>query len=221
MKYIILLLTILTIGCTKEVLVENPINIDLQNQVTQLHNAISNLSATNLNLQSRVNLLESEASILEDNLTAHLMTIEDAQERIAFLQNAVDEYNIELERAQQDSFFRLNFYEARNIRVLRYAGFIMTRLIAFDAATTNAESWIEDPNYFGLVDGKDISYSTSGDWVEAHEQIRAFYNSDGVLVVAAIARVIDGQYERRDFYIEAYDYIYQFEDAIIEYITLN
>ena len=221
MKYIILLLTILTIGCTKEVLVENPINIDLQNQVTQLQNAISNLSATNLNLQSRVNLLESEASILEDNLTAHLMTIEDAQERIAFLQNAVDEYNIELERAQQDSFFRLNFYEARNIRVLRYAGFIMTRLIAFDAATTNAESWIEDPNYFGLVDGKDISYSTSGDWVEAHEQIRAFYNSDGVLVVAAIARVIDGQYERRDFYIEAYDYIYQFEDAIIEYITLN
>ena len=221
MKYIILLLTILTIGCTKEVLVENPINIDLQNQVTQLHNAISNLSATNLNLQSRVNLLESEASILEDNLTAHLMTIEDAQERIALLQNAVDEYNIELERAQQDSFFRLNFYEARNVRVLRYAGFIMTRLIAFDAATTNAESWIEDPNYFGLVDGKDISYSTSGDWVEAHEQIRAFYNSDGVLVVAAIARVIDGQYERRDFYIEAYDYIYQFEDAIIEYITLN
>ena len=220
-----MLIATLGVACTKEVIVEvqvqNPVNAQLQNQIEQLQSTISNLSATNLNLESQISLLQSEADLLAADLNESNENAESLMDRLLILEDHIEEYNIEVERAQEESFFRLNFYQARNVRVLRHAGFVMTRLITFDAEGPEAVSWIEDPNYFGLVDGKEISYSTSGTWEEAYEQIRAFYDGDGNLVVTAIARVVDGVYERRDFYVEAYDYIYQFEDAINDYITGN
>ena len=98
MRNLILLLTIglLYASCTKEVLVEvpvtNPVNTQLQSQITQLQNTISNLTTTNTNLESQISLLESEASLLESEIASQSITINEAEDRIAEIEDLLDDY---------------------------------------------------------------------------------------------------------------------------------
>ena len=224
MKYIILLLTILTIGCTKEVLVEvpvqNPVNTQLQSQITQLQNTISNLTSTNNNLESQISLLESEASLLEIDLENSTSDVEELMNRVILLEEHIEEYNIELERSQEDSFFRLNYSQTEGRNVLRVGSFVLSSLGRFDAEGNPNQLWFED--HYGIQDGKEMSFSSSGSWNNSNE-IRAFYDRNGALVaiLASYELTVDNIREQRTFFVEAYDYIYQFEDDIIEYMTIN
>ena len=87
---------LLTVSCTKEILVEipvqNPINTQLQSQITQLQNTISNLTSTNTNLESQISLLQSEASLLESEIASQSITINEAEDRIAEIEDLLDDY---------------------------------------------------------------------------------------------------------------------------------
>ena len=232
MRNLILLLSIglLYASCTKEVLVEvpvtNPVNTQLQSQITQLQNTISNLTTTNTNLESQISLLESEADILQGEIDAQLMTLEDAQESILGLVDIVEDlradietYNIEQERASEESFFRLSFTQTAGQQFITVGSFDFIQIGRWDHGPQNdVIAWFEDR--FGLDDGKEVSYSLDGNWNNGVE-VRNFYNSDGELHLSIGYKFEDGVRVERNFYVAAYDYIYQLEDAINEYLTTN
>ena len=247
MKNLILLLSIglLYASCTKEVLVEvpvtNPVNTQLQSQIAQLQNTISNLTTTNVNLESQISLLESEADILQGEIDAHLMTLEDAQETILGLidiaedlREDIENYNIEQERIQEEGFFRLNYSTGKSQGVVRVGNQVMTRIGIWDSAleSFNTTAWFEES--YALPDGKEVSYSTGGRF-DGTPQLRVFYNAQGELILVNVSYAIypDGSviYESleaggnraivRDFYVEAFDNMYEFEDAVNEFFTLD
>ena len=221
MKYILLLLTILTIGCTKEIIIEvpvqNPVNINLQNQLRELQGIISNLTATNLNLESQISLLESEADILNNDISSGSSEISDLQDRIEELENEIERFNIELS-SNQSSFLRLNFSQAKNTRVLDIGSWRLSRIGVYDSANSNDDLWFEEA--YGIPDGKELPYSETASW-DYSEQVRFWYDSDGVLSVIQASPAVEAQDNRpsRTFYVEAFDYIYELENAINEYIN--
>ena len=218
----LLLLVLLFASCTKEVIiervVENPINTRLQEQVNELQGTISNLNATNLNLESQISLLESEAAILESDIENERSEVSELEDRVEELEIAIERYNIELERSTQDSFLRLTFNQLqRSYRVLNVGSYVLPRIGVYDSAESNVPLWFEDD--FNLPGGKEISFSETGGW-DFTAQIRIFYDVNGELsvVVAYLPSETEAR-NARHFYIEAYDYIYELEDELEEFLT--
>ena len=215
---------LLTVSCTKEILVEvpvqNPINTQLQSQITQLQNTISNLTSTNNNLESQISLLQSEANLLEIDLADATENAEDLMDRLLILEEHIEDFNIETERAQQESFFRLNYSQTTTEFVLRTGSFTAIRIVRQDAASLNDSQWWEEQE--GVIDGKLIAYSTDGAWNAANPiEVWNFYDANGDLVLVRINKRDNGERVGGAFYVEAYDYLYQFEDAITEFTTIN
>ena len=210
---------LLTVSCTKEILVEvpvqNPVNTQLQSQITQLQNTISNLTSTNNNLESQIRLLQSEADLLAIDLENVTDNAEDLMDRLLALEEHIEEYNIEIERAQQESFFRLNYSQTLGYNVFRAEGLRLVNIVRYDTENSVDIAWWEAE--YGLPDGKEVAFSTTGVWDENVDELRSWYNSDGDLV--RILLRVNGNI--RPFYTEAYDYIYQFEDEVNEFITTN